>query len=35
MLTLEVKGDINEFSKGENYNKMRDFDEYVIFTVQH
>ena len=28
------KGDINEFSKGEN-NKMCDFDEYDIFTVQH
>ena len=29
------KGDINEFSKGVNYNKMCDFDEYDIFTVQH
>ena len=29
------KGDINEFNKGENNNKMCDFDEYDIFTVQH
>ena len=29
------KGDINEFSKGENNNKICNFDEYDIFTVQH
>ena len=29
------KGDINEFTKGVNYNKMCDFDEYDIFTEQH
>ena len=35
MLYLEVKGDINKFSNGENNNKMCDFDEYDIFTRQH
>ena len=29
------KGDINVFSKGEYNNKMRDFDEYDIITVEH
>ena len=29
------KGDINEFSKGENNNKIYDFDKYDIFRVQH
>ena len=29
------KGDINEFSKGENDNKMCDFDEHDIVKVQH
>ena len=29
------KGDINEFSKWENNNKMYDFDKYGIFRMQH
>ena len=29
------KSDINEFSTGENNDKICNFDEYDIFTVQH
>ena len=29
------KGNINDFIKGENNNKMYDFNECDIFTLQH
>ena len=34
-ISCKSKRDINEFSKGENNNKIYNFDECDIFTVQH